>query len=188
MTDDPTIPTPSLDPAAALSDEAATEPAISPTAAPDEAAPAGEPHITLGLITPYLTLGPYMTLQEAVARLGRNPVGVVLDEDDAPLTVVTRETLQTLLGEGKDSSRARGRMGPRQQAREKREGVATTRTLVSLKAELPPLISADLGAPLAPIAAQVRESGAPGVLVHQDGKRAGVLLARALLRHSPSEE
>jgi hypothetical protein len=144
--------------------------------------------ITPGLVTPYLALGPYTTLQEAVARLSRNPIGLVLDEAGQPLTVVTRDTLLSLIGGGKDAARAHGKMGARQQARERREGLETTRSLLSLREELPPLVQAEVGAGLTALAEQVRSGDAAGVLVRQDGKPIGVLLARALLRRVPEPE
>jgi hypothetical protein len=153
-------------------------------ATPDEAAPT----LTAGMLLPYQTLGPYTTLQEAAARLSRNPVGVIMDEAGQPLTVVTRDILLAVLGGGKEADHARGKMGARQQARERREGATNTRSLLSLREELPPLITAAVGTPLAALAAQVREGSAVGVLGTQDGKPAGVLLSRTLLRRVPEAE
>jgi hypothetical protein len=163
----------------------------------DEHPPPGAPAatITAGMLVPYQTLGPYMTLQEAVARLARHPLGLVLDDADQPLAVVTRDMLAGLLGGGKDAARAHGKMGARQQARERREGVSTTRSLISLREELPPLLTAEVGASLDELAAQARDTNAAGVLVREGGKRAGILPARALLRRpappppaAPAEE
>lgn len=150
----------------------------------DEHAAANPPAATIsaGMLVPYQTLGPYMTVQEAVARLGRNPIGLVVDDADQPLAVVTRDMLAGLMGGGKDTARARGKMGARQQARERREGVSTTRSLISLREELPPLLAAEVGAALDDLAPQVRDTNAAGVLVSDAGKRAGILPARALLR------
>ena len=143
------------------------------------------PTISAGMLVPYQTLGPYMTVQEAVARLGRNPIGLVVDDADQPLAVVTRDMLAGLMGGGKDTARARGKMGARQQARERREGISTTRSLISLREDLPPLLAADVGTPLDDLALQVRDTNAAGVLVSEAGKRAGILPARALLRRVP---
>jgi hypothetical protein len=147
----------------------------------EEAAPA----LTAGMLLPYQTLGPYTPLQEAAARLSRNPLGVIMDEAGQPLTVVTRDTLLALLGGGKDADHARGKMGARQQARERREGGANTRSLLSLRDDLPPLLTAAVGTPLAALAEQARAGGAVGVLGTQDGKPAGVLPSRTLLRRVP---
>jgi hypothetical protein len=76
-------------------------------------------------------------------------------------------------------------MGARQAARERREGTDSARTLLSLRDELPPLVSAAVGTPLAEVAAQVRAGGAVGVLGTQDGKVIGVLPSRTLLRRVP---
>ena len=151
------------------------------------AAPAATPAITAGLLVPYQTLGPYTTLQEAVARLSRTPIGVIVDENDQPVAVVSREQVTTLLGGGKDAARAHGKMGARQQAREKREGISATHSLISLREEFPPLIAAEVGAPFSQVATQVQESGAAGVLVSDEGKRAGVLPARTILRRTAAE-
>ena len=144
-----------------------------------------DPTLTAGMLLAYQSLGPYTTVQEATARLSRNPLGVILDEAGQPLTVVTRDTLVALLGGGKDADRAHGRMGARQAARERREGTDSARTLLSLRDELPPLVSAAVGTPLAEVAAQVRAGGAVGVLGTQDGKPTGVLPSRTLLRRVP---
>ncbi len=141
--------------------------------------------LSAGMLQPYLTFGPYTTLQEAAARLSRNPVGVIMDEAGQPVTVVVRETLLALLGGGKDADRAHGKMGARQQARERHEGTSNTSTLVSLREDLPPLVTAAVGTDLADLAAQVRTGGAVGVLATQDGKGTGVLLSRSLLRRVP---
>ena len=153
----------------------------------DEQAPPAEadPTLTAGMLLAYQSLGPYTTVQEATARLGRNPLGVILDEAGQPLTVVTRDTLVALLGGGKDADRAHGRMGARQAARERREGTDSARTLLSLRDELPPLVSAAVGTSLAEVAAEVRAGGAVGVLGTQDGKPTGVLPSRTLLRRVP---
>jgi hypothetical protein len=76
-------------------------------------------------------------------------------------------------------------MGARQAARERREGTDSAHTLLSLRDELPPLVSAAVGTPLAEVAAQVRAGGAVGVLGTQDGKPTGVLPSRTLLRRVP---
>jgi hypothetical protein len=152
----------------------------------EQATPAGaDATLTAGMLLAYQSLGPYTTLQEATARLSRNPLGIITDEAGHPLTVVTRDTLVALLGGGKDADRARGRMGARQAARERREGTDSARTLLSLRDELPPLVSAAVGTPLAEVAAQVRAGGAVGVLGTQDGKVIGVLPSRTLLRRVP---
>ena len=151
-----------------------------------QATPAeADPTLTAGMLLAYQSLGPYTTLQEATARLSRNPLGVIMDEAGQPLTVVTRDTLVALLGGGKDADRAHGRMGARQAARERREGTDSARSLLSLRDELPPLVSAEVGTPLAAVAAQVRAGGAVGVLGTQDGKATGVLPSRTLLRRVP---
>jgi hypothetical protein len=159
-----------------MADERAAE-----QAPPDEAAPA----LTAGMLLAYQTLGPYTTLQEAAARLSRNPLGVIMDEAGQPLTVITRDTLLAVLGGGKEADHAHGKMGARQQARERREGASNTRSLLSLQEELPPLVTAEVGTPLAALAAQVREGGAVGVLGTQEGKPTGVLPSRTLLRRVP---
>jgi hypothetical protein len=151
---------------------------------PTEAAPT----LTAGMLLAYQPLGPYTTLQEAVARLSRNPVGVVMDEAGQPLTVVTRDILLALLGGGKEADHARGKMGARQAARERREGTTGNHSLVSVRDDLPPLVSAEVGTPLADLAAQVRAGGAVGVLGTQSGKGAGVLLSRTLLRRIPAPD
>jgi hypothetical protein len=79
-------------------------------------------------------------------------------------------------------------MGARQAARERRESTASNHSLVSLRDDLPPLVSAEVGAPLADLAAQVRSGGAVGVLGTQGGKAAGVLLSRTLLRRVPASD
>jgi len=147
--------------------------------------PEAAPTLTAGMLQAYQSLGPYTTLQEATARLSRNPLGVIMDETGHPLTVVTRDTLVALLGGGKDADRAHGRMGARQAARERREGTDGGRSLLSLRDDLPPLVAAEVGTPLAELAAQVRAGGAVGVLGTQDGKASGVLPSRTLLRRVP---
>ena len=141
-------------------------------------APPGEdaPTLTAGMLLAYQTLGPYTTLQEAAARLSRNPVGVIMDEAGQPLTVITRDTLLALLGGGKEADHARGKMGARQQARERREGVTNTAACSACARNCRPLVTAEVGTALAALAAQVREGGAVGVLGTQEGKGSGVPL------------
>ena len=66
--------------------------------------------------------------------------------------------------------------------------MSATHSLISVREDFPPLIAAEVGVPLSQVVAQVQDSGAAGVLVSEDGKRAGVLPARTVLRRSAAAE
>ena len=73
--------------------------------------------MTAGMLVPYQTVGPYMCVHEAVARLGRNPIGLVLEYAVQPMAVFSRVMLAGLTGGGKDAARAHGKLGARHQDR-----------------------------------------------------------------------
>ena len=152
--------------------------------ADESTSPAAEPELTPALLTSYHALGVYTTLQEAVSRLSRVPLGVVIDENDRPLSVVTREILSELLGGGKDAARAHGKMGARQAARERSGGTSGTDSLISVRDLLPPLVTAEMGAALQAVAAEAEAQHVAGVLVLQSGKRLGVIPTRTLARRA----